>query len=336
MLASLVPRIRFGSAVDIGCGGGVQSLHLSAHVKTIVATDINPRALEFASETARRSGIELDLRLGSLYEPIANESFDLIVSNPPFVISPKARFNYRDGGMSGDDISRLLISGAAKHLNSGGWFVALANWMHEDGKDWRERLLPWLIANEGCDAWAVQREVLTVEEYVELWLTDSADEKTPEFAQLRDDWLAYFKELNVESIGFGWIIIHKSEHPSSWRRLEEIRHQIDSPLGDWVLQRFADLDLADQVSDEALLKLKLRPAPGVRVESGVIAQSSGWRFSGAIDPLGAAIFLAADGSQEIGQIAAQLAPGLDELDLADSIRALIAEGFFSYPSDLGK
>lgn len=335
-LASLVPRLPFATALDIGCGGGVQSLHLSTHVKTIVATDLNPRALEFAAETARLSGVEFDLRLGSLYEPVATESFDLIVSNPPFVISPKTRFSYRDGGMTGDDISRILISDASKHLNAQGWFVALANWVHEDGRDWRERVTPWLNANDECDAWVVQREVLGVNEYVDLWLKDSADDASTDFAQIRDEWLAYFTDANVHAIGFGWVVLHKSGRVFPWRRLEEIRHPIDSPLGDWVVSRFANFDLAEELTDEHLLDLRLTPAAGVFVEDGVIRQTLGWRLSGAIDPIGAAIFQAADGSESIRVVAERLAPGIEKSDLADAIRELLAEGFFSYPSDLGK
>lgn len=335
-LASLVPRIPVAAALDIGCGGGVQSLHLSTHAKRIVATDINPHALELASETARLSGVEFDLRLGSLYEPVDDETFDLIVSNPPFVISPKARFTYRDGGMSGDDVSRLLISDASKHLNDQGWFVSLANWIHEDGQDWRERITPWLNENDGCDAWVVQREVLSVEEYADLWLKDSADDFTPEFLEIRAEWLAYFAEVNVRSIGFGWVVLHKSGRDFPWRRLEEIRHPIDLLLGDWVLKRFANFDLADELTDEELLAAPLAKAEGVAVEDGTIRQGSGWRLAGAIDPLGAAIFQAAAGHEPIGEVAQRLAPGIDIFDLAEPIRALLSEGFFSYPSDLQK
>jgi methylase of polypeptide subunit release factors len=335
-LASLVPRIPFATAVDIGCGGGVQSLHLSTHVAKIVATDLNPRALKYAAETARRSGVEFDLRLGSLYEPVGNESFDLIVSNPPFVVSPKARFSYRDGGMSGDDISRLLVSAAAKHLNHDGWFVALVNWVHIDGYDWRERVASWLNENEGCDAWVVQREVLAVGEYVDLWLKDSADEATPEFASLREEWLTYFKTAQVRSIGFGWVVMHKSDRDFPWRRLEEIRHPIDSLLGTWVLKRFEDLDLAHDLDDEEILALQLTRATGVVLDGGRVRQAVGWRIAGDIDPVGAAILAAVDGSESIGSVSSRLAPALGQSDLAESIRALLAEGFFSYPSDLRK
>ncbi|HUW79156.1 MAG TPA: methyltransferase [Candidatus Nanopelagicaceae bacterium] len=333
-LASLIPRIPFESALDLGCGGGIQSLHLSTHVSKIVATDLNPRALELAAETARCSGVEFDLRLGSLYEPVVGECFDLIVSNPPFVISPKARFSYRDGGMTGDDVSRLLVSGAANHLTDDGWFVALTNWIHKDGQDWRERVVSWLAENEGCDGWAVQREVLGVEDYVDLWAKDSGDESNLQADQERLEWLSYFKDEGINSIGFGWVVLHKSGRLWPWRRLEEVRHPIDSPLGEWVTRRFADFDLVQDLDDSGILNLHLALAPGVEILAGTIRQLHGWRRAGAIDHLGAEIAGSADGSEPIGVVARRLAPGLADLDLVEPIKALVAEGFFVYPTDL--
>ncbi|OIQ82711.1 hypothetical protein GALL_355050 [mine drainage metagenome] len=94
--------------------------------------------------------------------------------------------------------------------------------------------------------------------------------------------------------------------------------------------------LADKLTDEELLAAPLAKAEGVAVEDGTIRQSSGWRLAGAIDPLGAAIFQAAAGHEPIGKVAQRLAPGIDIFDLAEPIRALLSEGFFSYPSDLQK
>ena len=87
-LAQLTPRGSVASALDLGTGCGVQSLHLAAHADRIVATDVNPRALSMTRLNASLNGIgRIDVREGSLFEPVAGETFDLIVTNPPFVIS---------------------------------------------------------------------------------------------------------------------------------------------------------------------------------------------------------------------------------------------------------
>lgn len=85
-LARAVIRKPVGRALDLGTGCGIQALHLNAHCEEVVATDTNERALALAAMTARLGGMSWDLRRGSMFEPVGGERFDLIVSNPPFVV----------------------------------------------------------------------------------------------------------------------------------------------------------------------------------------------------------------------------------------------------------
>ena len=59
-LAQLVHRAPVGSALDLGTGSGIQSLHLASHVDRIVATDLNPRALQHARLTLQVAGLGVD------------------------------------------------------------------------------------------------------------------------------------------------------------------------------------------------------------------------------------------------------------------------------------
>ena len=94
------------------------------------------RALEFAAFNAALAGVSLDLRLGSLLDPVEGEAFDLVVSNPPFVITPigAPSFEYRDGGMAGDGIVASLFTSVGSVLAPGGVAQMLGNW--EIGADW--------------------------------------------------------------------------------------------------------------------------------------------------------------------------------------------------------
>ena len=87
-LTQMAVPTHVGSALDMGCGCGVQSLHLSRHADHVVATDVNPRALEMAQLTCRLSHADVDIRDGSLYDPCGHDTFDLIVTNPPYVMAP--------------------------------------------------------------------------------------------------------------------------------------------------------------------------------------------------------------------------------------------------------
>ena len=102
-LAQLTPRRPVGRTLDVGTGCGVQALHASpALAARSSRTDVSPRALQLAGLTAALSGVRLELRLGDLLEPARGETFDLVVSNPPFVIGAPAggtRHTYRDSGL---------------------------------------------------------------------------------------------------------------------------------------------------------------------------------------------------------------------------------------------
>src|SRR4029079_19686558 len=117
----LTPRRRVRRALDVGTGGGAQALLAAGTAEQVVATDLNRRALAFTRVNAGLNGLaNIDTRLGSLFEPVAGERFDLIVCNAPFVVSPETRFVYRDGGLAGDELSARVVAGAAAHLARGG------------------------------------------------------------------------------------------------------------------------------------------------------------------------------------------------------------------------
>src|SRR5690606_2139195 len=223
-------------ALDLGTGCGIQALHLSRHARQVVATDVNPRALALARLTARLNGLEvrgpgessgpsrpsdggvrspgpgapptLHLREGSLFEPVQGERLDLVVSNPPFVVSPRGDLAYRDSGLAGDEFCRRLVVEAPRHPTERGVCKLLANWLHIRGEDWRDRLNTWLV-RAGCDAWVIQREVADPAQYIEVWLKDAGLHGTPGYRERYDEWLGWFEAQNAEAIGMGWIILRR-------------------------------------------------------------------------------------------------------------------------------
>ncbi len=208
-LARITPRRDIGRAMDLGCGAGSQVLHAARHASRVVATDTNPRALRLTALTAALSGIpeeQVDLREGSLFAPVSDERFDLVVSNPPFVISPSHRFTYRDAGLPGDELSRLVVRGAAAHLAPGGMAAVLGNWLHVEGEDWRERVAEW-VAGTGVDAWIVERDTQPVADYAATWLRDAQVPEGPEFDAAMNDWLDAFADEGCVEVGFGWFVL---------------------------------------------------------------------------------------------------------------------------------
>ncbi|GAA1006776.1 transferase [Streptomyces sp. F-3] len=345
-LAGITVRTPVGSALDLGTGSGIQALHAGRHATRVTATDVNPRALHITALTLALSGAPAaDLRRGSLFEPVREgETFDLIVSNPPFVISPGARLTYRDGGMGGDDLCRVLVEQAGERLNEGGYAQFLANWQHVEGEDWQDRLRSWVP--RGCDAWIVQREVQDVTQYAELWLRDAGDHRADpaRYRARYDAWLEEFEARRVKAVGFGWITLRRTSSAVPSITVEEWPHPVEQPLGETVREYFARLDYLRSHDDAALLDDRFRLArevvqeqigpPGAEdPEHVVLRQNRGMRRALTVDTVGAGFAGVCDGSLSAGRILDAIAQltGEDSVVLRDRmparIRLLVEQGF---------
>lgn len=119
--------------VDVGTGSGAIAVALAHALRSerVTAIDLSAEALVVARENAARSGVKVRFLQGDLLEPVANETFDLVVSNPPYVpesdrssLAVEVR-EYEPGmalfaGGDGLDIYRRLIPQAFRVLVPGG------------------------------------------------------------------------------------------------------------------------------------------------------------------------------------------------------------------------
>ncbi|RJN32588.1 DUF7059 domain-containing protein [Nesterenkonia natronophila] len=249
-LAGVIHRRPVEAALDIGTGCGIQLLHLLDHADHVVGTDLSARALEFArfNLLLNASALDLDpghleerveLVHGSLLEPVAGRRFDLVVSNPPFVITPRSdtetdaeRYMYRDGGRQGDALVQELISGLPEVLNPGGTAQLLGNWESMEHDDaWETRPRAW-VEQTGLSGWVVQRDAQSPAEYTETWLRDAAEERSgTEYRRRYAEYAADFAARGVQRIGFGFIWLHAAGTDHPWRRFEELLGEVQQPLG---------------------------------------------------------------------------------------------------------
>lgn len=331
-LAQLTMRAPVACALDLGTGCGVQSLHLARHADRVVGTDVNARALELASLSAALSGTTVDLRNGSLYEPVAGQRFDLIVSNPPFVMSPPSdeadTLTYRETNFTGDSLVETLVRGAAEHLTEGGSLQLLTNWAILGDTPWQERLASWIP--EGCDAWVVERERLDVFAYIEMWLTDAGLGGRPGWRAAYDEWLAYFAGLGITEVGMGWIMVTRAGRPSPQRRFESWPHAVAQPVGAVFARNQAAVDasllpVADLLSARPRLvdvEQETIGAPGAADPTHVVfRQRTGLLRAIKADTALAAVLGALDGDLTVGQVLAAVAQvlGVDGAELAAQV-----------------
>jgi hypothetical protein len=303
-LAQLTIREPIGRALDLGTGCGVQALHLAEHAQEVIATDVNKRALWMTEFNAVLNGSDgIRTREGSFFEPVAGETFDLIATNPPFVISPATgeRLVYRDSGLPGDQVVEDIVRAASDFLNEGGFAQVLANWVISEGTPWDERLATWLDGS--CDALIVQREVVDPATYVELWLKDAGLHGLAGYAQRYDTWLSWFDAQGIEAVGFGWINLRRGGTGRSefldWPY--DVEQPIAPALRDWfdhvTVRPDSILVRRDDVQQEQI------GLPGeADPEAVVLRQKAGLRRARTADTVEAALVGACDGDLSVGQI----------------------------------
>jgi SAM-dependent methyltransferase len=352
-LAGLQLPVRVGSVLDLGTGCGIQALHARRFADRVVATDISERALEIARLNALLNDVDgIEFRLGSLFEPLAGERFDRIVSNPPFVITPRAEgvpeYEYRDGGMIGDQLVETVLRGLAEHLEPGGTAQLLGNWEYRWGQDGLDRVASW-FADGPLDAWVVERERQDPAAYAETWIRDGGTRPgTSQFDSLVGAWLDDFQARHVLGVGFGYVVVRSPGLPHAgaapFRRFERRPEPLGSAaLGATVARTLDAVDWLRLHDDIALGGARLTVAGDVTEERHywpgnddptviTLVQGGGFGRRVSADTALAAFVGACDGELAVGAIVGALAQllGVQESDLAaellPQVRDLVTDG----------
>jgi len=339
------------TALDLGTGCGIQALHAARHAERVIATDISQRALDFAAFNAQLNEVDtIEFRLGSLFDPVAGERFDHIVSNPPFVITPRTEgipeYEYRDGGMVGDALVASVIAGLADHLQPGGIAQLLGNWEYRSDDDGLQRVGRW-IDDSGLGGWVIEREVQDAESYAETWIRDGGTRPGPDFDRLYGAWLDDFESRGVTAVGFGYLTLRSDPRPL--RRLERLDGPVGAGLGPHIAEALAAHDWLAGLDDEKLGRQHLRVAADVTEERHYwpgaedptvmsLRQGGGFGRTVALDTGLAALVGACDGELSVRSIVAAIAQLLEvdeaalSADLLPRIRDLVFDGMLTQGS----
>ena len=110
--------------LDLGTGSGVLAILASKlGARNVVATDVSDRAIKIAKRNAEVNGVEIDFRVGDLFNPVRGELFDLIICNPPMTPSPIQLRRFTWGGVDGRLILDRIIDEAPSHLRRNGRLI---------------------------------------------------------------------------------------------------------------------------------------------------------------------------------------------------------------------
>jgi methylase of polypeptide subunit release factors len=344
LLAHLTVRRAGGRVLDLGCGGGVQALLAARHAEFVVGTDLNPRALRFARFNARLNGVRnVEWREGDLYAPVAGERFDLVVSNPPYVVSPESWLLFRDGGGAGDGICARIVAGLGSHLAEGGFATVLANWALGEGEAWSLRPRRW-VEGTGCDAWILRSETQDALTYAAVWT------RGPEASGYEDAlerWRAHYEALGIRSLVMGALVLRKRSAHASWVRADELPATPDRDTSAALERVFAGEDrLREIATNAALLEEVLRVAEPLRlrqtvafregtpqVQEAELSLADGLPLRGGADAGTIRLVQLCDGRRRLREVVAEMArsAGTDVASLTEPTlavaRRLVALGF---------
>lgn len=338
LAAQLIPE-RSTLTLDLGTGSGVIAMLASRFSDRVLATDLNPIALEFARFNADLNAItNVEFRHGSLLEPVRGLTFDRILCNPPFVITPKSRHLYSDSGMQGDAIMEALIRGSAAALNPGGIAQCIGNWASLSFSSAQERLHEWLQGS-GCDALWMPTATRTPFEYAAAWIGEATSDPQERWRTLQD-WLAAYAELGIDSITLGTLAMRKaSSHAQGSLSVQPTPETLSGDTGRHVA---AMLRAGAQLSREEyrdLSRVPLSPSPDLRIEQRLappdwnpehasLTIRGGLDISTPVDQSAVALIRALGTARPLAEV---LPPGPHAEPLSQLCRVLVQRGMLVAP-----
>ena len=330
---SLTPRPRVARALDVGTGSGIHALLAASHAEHVVATDVNARALAFTELNAALNGLtNVECRRGSLFEPVAGETFDLITCNAPYVVSPERRWAYRDSGLQADEVSERVVRDAAAHLSDGGFATLLVSWLAQDEDEPDERVLEW-AEETGCDSWILSTWDSDPLSHASTWNSHLEGEA---FGRALDEWTAYFDGLGVRWISEGAVLLHK--RPGGGEARVDSIDPDDVEVADEQIQRafaararLAELDGRGELLEQRLslemafwLEQELEPQQGgASIVDSRIQLSEGTSSAVDVEPGVLDVVASLDGRTPLGDVIRTVGDrqGLSRTDLTRLERA---------------
>jgi methylase of polypeptide subunit release factors len=318
-MAGITIRRPVQSALDLGCGCGLQSLLIAQHCTRVTATDINPRALAITRLNADLNGVSnIELLEGSFLEPVEGRSFDLILANLPYVISPEKKLIYRDA--QGDAYLHQLIREIPAYLTEGGFAQLISNWVY--GKD-----EPWwgpvetTLEELSIDAWLIQNGSWDAEQYADWWLGhDSLLKKDKrKFAKTKKVWFQWLLDQGIERITLGDIMLRRRSSEQNWVCSASVtKSLLESPAGEQLVRLFETQDFlvslpgVEALMDTVLLPLDMDIQPGEDEKSLQAVTTRGFNFQAGLSPFTAEVIRGLDGRACLREAIQKAGQGLDD------------------------
>jgi methylase of polypeptide subunit release factors len=265
------------STLDVGTGSGVLALNAASYSQRVVGTDINERTLGFAAFNAALNGMAgVEFRCGDTFAPVNGERFSRIVANPPFFLAPAKRFTYSDSPTDLDGYSRRLAMEAPQHLEEGGFFQMICEWVELEDQPWEERLHEWTKGSD-CDVLVCQGPGIDPVSYSEKRQQETILLHTNPSDTFFSERVSYLKDRKVRAVVGGVITMRKRRGANWFSTLAADPTHKDA--GNSVRQRFESLTFAGTHTEQDFLDTRFRVAGDVTLEERKHLSSAGWEIA---------------------------------------------------------
>jgi SAM-dependent methyltransferase len=322
LLATLTPRRRVETALDLGSGCGYQAVLAAEHARHVVATDLNPRAVAYTAFNATLNGFStIECVVGDWLSALeADRTFELVACNPPYVIAPTRSVLYREDPLVAGGTSRHLARAVPDLLAPHGLAVLLVGWTHAADQHWAEPLTAWLDAR--CDAWLLRHSSSDPPAYAATWNAHLATDRQ-RYVDALAGWTEFFVKHNVERLAEGVVAFRRRNTPgrSHVRYADLPPGELDASAADDLLTRLELSSRLEEMDDVEFARQRLDVAPHQRLEQtlrhaggrfhlahAALAGESGLQSQFTCSALMLRLLGAIDGQRSVDEVVAMGAP----------------------------
>lgn len=277
ILARAALRSKTASVLDIGTGTGVLGILAARFCECVVGTDVNERAVAFAKFNSALNGVShTEFLIGDALEPVAGRHFSRILANPPFFLTPARRFVHSDSPLQLDGFTRKLAIEVPEHLEEGGVFQMICEWVEVEDEPWQQRVQSWTAAS-GCDVLLLLGPSMTTADYAERRSQEAAALYAMQPGDDLSSRLSYLREHRVQRVISG-VFTMRRRAGRNW--FFSVPVDLNHTNGHAIEEQIEAITFLMEQSEDGWLRLRLRFAPDAIVDQAYVRREDGWQNIG--------------------------------------------------------
>jgi SAM-dependent methyltransferase len=257
--------------LELCAGTSPAALLASRSTKSVWATDIAERSIDFAKFNAALNGISnVTFAQGDLYQPVEGRSFDRIAAHPPYVPVLQPAEIFYGGGESGEEITKRIIAELPPRLRPGGRLYCRTMGTERPGATFETRIRDWLgEKHQDFDVALFALQNFESRQFA-LEETLSKNGGLKQFTQ----WAQLFAKHDVRELVSGIVVIQRhTEHRPAFTIRRSIGSGTPAAAIEWAM--LWESEMQKESAAQRLLMVKPVPTPGIEIIVRHVLQDGG-------------------------------------------------------------